>query len=108
VAAGPEIASSDTKRLLTVILMRIKDPLETPGVNSLSTGTISVVKGSSAISTVEAGAVARKNMEWQAARIAFALTLDSFTPACKRSDPRVIRWVIWDTNPKRFVFHESS
>jgi hypothetical protein len=44
--------------------MGIKDPREALTVNSMRTGTVPVVKGSAAISTMEAGAVARKNVKW--------------------------------------------
>ena len=44
--------------------MGIKDPREALIVNSLRTGTVSVVKGSAAISAMEAEAVARKDVKW--------------------------------------------
>jgi hypothetical protein len=66
------------------------------------------VKGFAPINTLEVGSLARENMKRQASRIVFAFTLDPLGPTYKCSNPRVIRWIIWDTNPETFVFHESS
>jgi hypothetical protein len=88
--------------------MRIKNPPGVFIVNPISALTIPVVKSLAAFKYLETSALARKNMKGQASRIVFAFALDALRPTYKCSNPGVIRWIIWDTDPETLVFYESS
>jgi hypothetical protein len=91
-----------------MILTRVKYPPGSIFIQSISTGTISVVEGSAALVILEVASFTRKHVEWQAAGIVFALTLDAFAPTCKYPNPRVILWIVWDADPATFMLDESS
>ena len=70
-----------------MVLKRVKYPPGALVIKSIGAGTVSVVEGSAAIIVFEVGSFARKNMERQAARVVFALTLYTLAPACKCPNP---------------------